>query len=128
MALQTQLLTELLKLQQQQVASAQLLQSERDKLEIEKVRIEVENAKTLGEERRTDRAEAAKLRQQQREWAATARAKKKAMELAKAAAPAPPGAPGSCKACANPSDASLTPQDISYHYSGHTGVVDLFRQ
>lgn len=89
-------------------------------LTLKKLELEMENIERLGEEKRKDAADRARLREQRKEWAKTAREKK--ARLAVNGSIAHSGLAG-CRVCANGSDPSLTADEIHWHAQGHPGAI-----
>lgn len=118
------LLESFLSLEEKRLASLAMQEERRHELDLKMKEMEIEHAEELARVRREDREASQKLKQQQREWAATSRAKKAAIA---AASPKPAGLQSSedCSVCAGRID--LQPSDVSFHYSGHTNRgMDLF--
>jgi septal ring factor EnvC (AmiA/AmiB activator) len=116
------LLETFLTVEQQRLSAMATLEVKKAELDAKRAEMEIEHAEELARTRREDREAAQKLRQQQREWAATSREKKR-LKLAQTSQPN--GTDGSCAVCAG--SLNLVPSDVAWHVSGHTNrAMDLF--
>jgi DNA repair exonuclease SbcCD ATPase subunit len=108
------LLEALLKIESARLASASELQQRRDELELQKLKLEIENAETLAKVKAEQERAREELREIRRANLAKAREKWRQQQAERRAAPAT-----SCRVCTNPSDPSLTVEEITYHHAGH---------
>lgn len=97
------------------IEAAALVDAKKSELELRRLELEMEHIEALGEERRKDAREREANRAARRAAAAAAREK----GAAKRAAAAGQGDFTKCRVCADPSSASLTPDEIWWHGSGH---------
>ncbi len=88
-------------------------------LSLKKLELEMENIERLGEEKRKDAADRLRLREQRKEWAKTAREKKRQLAVGHVASSGLAG----CRCCANPSDPTLTADEIRWHAASHPGAI-----
>lgn len=121
-AAETRLLDSFLNLEQKRLESQAQQDDRRQALELKKLELEIEHAEDLSRVRREDREAAQKLKQQQREWAATSREKKKQKEATEQR-----GNTHDCRVCSmGPNEPSLSVEDISWHNSGHRSTASPF--
>ncbi len=97
------------------IEAAALVDSKKHELELRRLELEMEHLEVLGEERRKDQREKESNRKARQEAAANARE----MKRRKAIGAAAPGAPTSCRVCAEPSAVYLTAEEIWWHGQGH---------
>lgn len=93
-------------------------------LRMRKQELEFEHLDALSEQRRKDREDAAKLKEQRREWAATAREKKRGKEAANASTGGNhQREAGGCRVCADGGNPTLTSEEILWHHNGHRAAM-----
>lgn len=123
-----QLLQRFLALEESRLAHAATMEDRRQQLELQRLKIEVENAETLQKVKAQEAKDREELRQTRAKATAIAREAKAAKRVATQSGAGAAQTPDGCRVCANPSDPTLTTHDVNFHYSGHRGQTDLFRQ
>lgn len=93
-------------------------------LKMRKQELEFEHLDALAEQKRKDRDDAAKLREQRKQWAADAREKKKLKEQSTIQPVASRGSNTGCPVCDDSSNPRLTYSDIVWHHNGHPGAAN----
>lgn len=102
---------------------ANSLEIARIEFEKHKLSLEMSNLTEIAEQKRIDREQAAKLREQQRGWAADAREKKRLKSVGQSENRPGSGAPvdhhRGCRVCSGEGLSSHSAAEIIYHVNGH---------
>lgn len=120
----TLLIQQMMEVQSQRLKYDSELDHLKRELEFKQKQLEMDNLEAISEEKRKDRIAREQLRAIRQQNAAKARlAKTEKANGALMRNGAVPGRVSGCVVCADPSNASLTSDEIKWHSAGHPGAM-----